>query len=107
MTFLARTLLAAWLAVSFAASSHAQATQTSASADEAMSSGEVRKIDRSAGKLTIKHGPLRNLGMGGMTMAFRVQDPAMLDAVQVGDRIRFVAEQPNGQLTVTRIEKQN
>ena len=77
-----------------------------APADVPMSSGEVRKIDKNVGKMTIKHGPLANLGMDAMTMVFRVKEPAMLDQVNVGDKVRFVAEQPNGQLTVTRIQKE-
>ena len=63
-------------------------------------------MDKSAGKLTIKHGQLKNLGMDAMTMVFKVKDPAMLDDIKVGDKINFVAEQPNGQLTVTTLEKQ-
>lgn len=69
-----------------------------------MSDGEVRKIDKEAGKITIKHGPLANLEMPGMTMVFRVKDPAMLDQVKEGDRIKFVAERMNGALTVTQME---
>lgn len=68
------------------------------------SAGEVRKIDKRTGKITIKHGPLRNLAMPGMTMAFKVKDPAMLDTVQVGDKIHFVAEKVNGSLTLTQLE---
>ena len=82
------------------------AVAQTAPADVAMSSGEVRKIDKNVGKMTIKHGPLANLGMDAMTMVFRVKEPAMLDQVNVGDKVRFVAEQPNGQLTVTRIQKE-
>lgn len=70
----------------------------------AMSSGEVKKIDKDAGKITIKHGPLANLGMPAMTMVFRVKDAAMLDQVKQGDQINFVAEKANGALTVTKIE---
>lgn len=70
----------------------------------AMSSGEVRKVDKDAGKVTIKHGPLANLDMPGMTMVFRVKDPAMLDQVKAGDQIHFVAEKVGGALTVTKIE---
>ena len=84
----------------------AQATPASAVAADAMSTGEVRKIDKGAGKMTIRHGPLANLGMDAMTMVFRVSDKAVLDQVRVGDQIRFVAEEANGQLTVTRLEKQ-
>lgn len=83
-----------------------QSAQSDASASTSMSTGEVKKVDKSVGKLTIKHGPLKNLGMDAMTMVFRVQDPAMLDDVKAGDKINFVAEEPNGQLTVARLEKQ-
>jgi Cu/Ag efflux protein CusF len=74
--------------------------QTSA----ALSEGEVRKIDQEAKKLTIRHGPLANLDMPPMTMVFQVQDPAMLEQVKVGDRIRFQADKVGGAYTVTRIE---
>jgi Cu/Ag efflux protein CusF len=68
--------------------------------------GQVTKIDESAGKITIKHGPLKKFDMDeGMTMVFRAGDPAMLKAVKRGDRVRFVPERINGQFTVTRIEK--
>jgi hypothetical protein len=69
-----------------------------------MSEGEIRKIDKEAGKVTIKHGPLINLDMPAMTMIFRVKDPAMLDQVKVGDKISFVADKVNGQITVTQVE---
>jgi Cu/Ag efflux protein CusF len=68
--------------------------------------GQVTKIDESAGKITIKHGPLKKFGMNeNMTMVFRVGDLAMLKAVKPGDRIRFVPDRINGQFTVTKIEK--
>lgn len=73
----------------------------------ALSVGEVRKVDKDTGKLTIKHGPLDNLGMPGMTMVFKAQDPAMLDQVKAGDHVRFRAERVNGALTVTRLELAN
>ncbi len=66
--------------------------------------GEVRKVDKSAGKLTIKHGSLPKLGMGAMTMVYRVAKPAMLEQVKAGDRIRFQADLINGALTVTQLE---
>lgn len=69
-----------------------------------MSSGEVRKVDKSSGKATIKHGPLANLGMPAMTMVFRVNDPTILDQLKEGDRINFVAEKVNGAITVMQIE---
>jgi Cu/Ag efflux protein CusF len=69
-----------------------------------MSEGEVRKIDKEAGKITIKHGRLANLDMPGMTMVFRVNDPAILDRVKEGDKIKFVADRMNGSLTVIQME---
>lgn len=77
-----------------------------ADAKSSMSHGEIRKVDTSAGKLTIKHGPLENLGMDAMTMVFKVKDPAMLSQVKVGDKIDFVAEEVNGALTVVKLQKQ-
>jgi len=68
------------------------------------SSGEVKKVDKPSGKVTIKHGPLANLGMPAMTMVFRVKDPAMLDQMKEGDKINFVAEKVNGALTVMQAE---
>jgi Cu(I)/Ag(I) efflux system protein CusF len=70
----------------------------------ALSHGEVKKVDKDTGKLTIKHGPLNNLNMPGMTMAFKVQDPTMLDQVKVGDQIQFRVESLNGTYTVTKLE---
>ncbi len=68
--------------------------------------GQVTKVDESAGKITIKHGPLKKFDMDdGMTMVFRAGDPAMTKTVKAGDKIRFVPERINGQFTVTRIEK--
>jgi Cu/Ag efflux protein CusF len=69
-----------------------------------VSSGEVTKVDKTGGKLTIQHGPLRNLDMPGMTMAFKVGDPAMLERVKAGDKIEFVAENVGGALTVVRLD---
>ena len=80
----------------------AQATATMA--PSSMTEGEIRKIDRNAGKITIRHGPIANLDMPGMTMVFRVSDPAMLDRVKEGVKVRFVADRVGGALTVTRIE---
>ncbi len=106
MKTLVKAALLAALALSSVPAAFAQATQATASAADAMSTGEVKKVDKNAGKMTIKHGPLQNIGMDAMTMVFRVQDKAMLDQVKAGDKINFVAEEPNGQLTVTKLEKQ-
>ena len=70
----------------------------------AMSDGLVKKVDKAQGKITLKHGPIENMGMPGMTMVFRGQDAMMLDQVKPGDNIRFHTERMNGALTVTKIE---
>lgn len=77
---------------------------TTAPAAEAMTDGEIRKVDRDAKKITIRHGAIENLGMPPMTMVFQVKDPAMLDQIKEGDRIRFRAEKVGGAFTATRIE---
>ena len=66
--------------------------------------GEVRKVDKPAGKITIKHGPLVNLDMPPMTMVFRAKDAALLDQVKPGDVIRFKAEKIDGNYTVTEYQ---
>ena len=63
--------------------------------------GEVRKIDKDTRKITLKHGEIRNLDMPGMTMLFQVKDPAMLDAVKPGDKVKFRAERAGGAIVVT------
>ena len=75
-----------------------------AAADAPLADGTVKKIDKSAGKLTIAHGPLESLGMPAMTMVFRAAEPGMLDQVKAGDKIRFAVEKVGGALTVTSLE---
>src|SRR6266545_3990885 len=71
----------------------------------ALAEGEVRKVDKEAGKITLRHGPIDNLGMPPMTMVFRAKDLAMLDQVKAGDKVKFAAESVGGQMTVTQIER--
>ena len=78
----------------------------SAPAQAASISGEVKKIDESAGKITLKHGPAKSLGMDEpMIMVYRVRDPAMLRQVKVGDRVSFEAEEAASGYTVTKMQK--
>jgi Cu/Ag efflux protein CusF len=73
---------------------------------QTLTDGVVRKVDASASKITIKHGPMKKFDMAdGMTMVYAVKDPAMLKSVKAGDKIRFDAEHENGQYIVTTIEK--
>jgi Cu(I)/Ag(I) efflux system periplasmic protein CusF len=69
-----------------------------------MSEAEVRKVDKDAKKITLKHGPIGNLDMPAMTMVFHVADPAMLGQVKAGDKVKFSADKVGGNYTVTKIE---
>ena len=75
-----------------------------ARAPERMSEGEVRKVDSATGKVTLRHGVLENVDMPAMTMVFRIRDPAWLQQLRVGDKVRFVAERVDGNLTITALE---
>ena len=74
------------------------------STTEDMTSGQVRKIDKEAGKLTLRHERIANLNMPPMTMVFRVKDKSMLNDIQVGDKILFKAIEKNGVLTITELK---
>ncbi len=71
-----------------------------------MTAGEIRKVDKDAAKLTIKHGELKNLDMPAMTMVFQVKDKAWLDKLKAGDKVRFKAEKEGSAYVVTVIEAQ-
>jgi Cu(I)/Ag(I) efflux system periplasmic protein CusF len=68
-----------------------------------MTDGEVRTVDKEQGKVTLKHGPIKNLDMPGMTMVFTVKDKAMLEAVKAGDKVRFKAANDNGKMIVVEM----
>lgn len=87
-----------------AASAVDHAAHHGASAATPQSDGEVRKVDKAQGKLTLRHGPLENLSMPGMTMIFKVADPKMLDNLKEGDKVKFTAEKVNGAFTVTALQ---
>lgn len=70
----------------------------------AMTGGEVRKVDKGAQKITLKHEEIKNLDMPPMTMVFRVKDPAMLDKLKAGDKVKFAAEEKGGTFTITSME---
>ena len=75
-------------------------------AQQGLIDGQVTKVDPSAAKITIKHGPIPKLDMDvGMTMNFAVSDPRMLTTVKAGDRIKLDAERVNGQITLTKLQK--
>ena len=76
-----------------------------AAPDPVWTEAEVRRIDTAAGKISLKHGEIKNLDMPPMTMVFQMRDPARLPALQTGDKVRFTADKLNGAYTVLQIEK--
>jgi len=77
-----------------------------ASAAQAQSvNATVKKVDEAQGKVTLDHGPIKNLDMDSMSMVFRVADAAMLKGLKVGDKVKFDADRVNGQITVTKLQK--
>jgi Cu(I)/Ag(I) efflux system periplasmic protein CusF len=84
---------------------HGASAGIGAAQGAAMADGEIRKVNKDAGKLTIKHGPIPSMDMPPMTMVYRVKDPAMLEQVKPGDKVKFGVENVGGAFTVTRIDK--
>ena len=70
----------------------------------AMTEGEIRKVDKDAKKITLRHGEIKNLEMPPMTMVFQVADPAMLETVKAGDKVKFVAEKIGSAYVVVRLQ---
>lgn len=72
-----------------------------------LATGEVRKVDADAGKITLKHGPIKSMDMPPMTMVFRVKDGALLQGVKRGDTVRFDVRKIGGQYVVVELEPAN
>ena len=108
MTISRSLCIALLLTCSFAAAPFAganeAASKAAAPAKGELIDGEIKKVDKDAGKLTIKHGELKSLGMMPMTMVFKAAEPVMLDKASAGAKIRFSADKINGVLTVTSLE---
>ena len=94
--------LPVWAAGEHGGHDHGMASSSMANA--MLSDGIVKKVDKSQSKITLKHGPIENMGMPGMTMVFRVTDASLLDQVKAGDKVRFQAEKMNGAIMVTKLE---
>jgi Cu(I)/Ag(I) efflux system periplasmic protein CusF len=106
------TLILAVTLLAFSAlSSIAQTSVTAAPAvvvtpaPNEMAEAEVRKVDKEAKKVTLKHGPIKNLDMPGMTMVFQVRDEKLFDKLTAGEKIKFSVEQLQGAFVVTAVEK--
>jgi Cu(I)/Ag(I) efflux system protein CusF len=86
---------------------HAAAAQAAAPVTVAtpQTEGEIRKVDTTAKKLTVKHGRIENLGMSPMTMVFRVKDPAFLTLVKPGDKVKMTVERVDGALTIVALQR--
>ena len=99
-------LLACWLAPHPVCAQTGAATNDRPAAEQAradLTAGEVRRVDKATGRVTIRHERIVNLNMPPMTMVFRVPDKGLLDALRPGDKILFRAEEKNGALTLTEI----
>jgi len=101
-------LIAACALVLCAAGAFSQNLETgkkpAAQAAASMTDAEVRKVDRQNNKITLKHADIKNLDMPAMTMVFQVREPALLDNLQAGDKVRFSADKIGGAYTVLSIE---
>jgi len=87
---------------------NAMSAHASVAGNATLVDGQVKKVDKAAGKVTLAHGPLLNLGMDmPMTMVFRVKDASWLEQMKQGDRIRFLADNLNGAITVVQFERAN
>lgn len=82
---------------------HSAAAPSQAAATE-LTEAEVRKVDKENKKITLKHGPIKNLDMPAMTMVFNVNDSSMLEKVQAGDKVRFAASGDGGKFTLTQLQ---
>ncbi len=87
----------------FAAAS-AQPTQMEMANSPSLTDGEVKKIDKEQGKITLKHGAIKHMDMPGMTMVFSVKDKTMLDTVKAGEKVQFMVVEEGGKMTVTQIQ---
>jgi Cu/Ag efflux protein CusF len=105
MKKLSAALLFALLSMHLSAQTAGTALPTTVNAPKNMAEAEVRKIDKEAKKVTLKHGPIKNLDMPGMTMVFQVRDASLFDKMAAGDKILFTAEQMQGAYVVTGVEK--
>ena len=101
---LSALLMSAGLVFSLPTDGFATSHSGAKAAATSLAEGEIRKVDKDAKKLTIRHGPLENLNMPAMTMVFQVKDQAMLEAVKPGDKVRFSADKVGGAYTVTHLE---
>ena len=103
--FFAAITLSVAAAPTLAQNSAQDGARQSATSASDMTDGEVRRVDKARGAVLLKHGEIKNLNMGAMTMVFKLQDPTMVDQLQAGDKVKFSAVQKGEDLIVTSIRK--
>jgi Cu/Ag efflux protein CusF len=99
--------IAALSATSLAQHKHSPAAPAAQSAAAELADGEVRRVDAAKGTVLLKHGEIKSINMGAMTMAFRFKDPALAAGLKPGDKVRFAVEQKGDDLLITQIQKVN
>ena len=104
LTPLLATSMLALSAFAGARESHLVVAQAAAAKSE-LADGEVRRIDMARGTILLKHGEIKSIGMGAMTMSFKFKDPKVASGLAVGDKVKFAAEQKGDDLIVTQIVK--
>lgn len=97
-------VLAAIATPSFAQHRHGADLPATSSTLE-LADGEVRRIDPAKGTVVLRHGEIKAIGMGPMTMSFKFKDPTMATGLQVGDRVRFLVERQGDDFVITQIRK--
>ena len=93
------------LPVAYADEAHHRPAGGASQPAEGLADGEVRRVDKDAKKITIRHGPIRKLDMPAHTMVFQVKDLAMLDEVKPGDKVKFDADKVGGAFLLTKLER--
>ena len=86
------------------AEDHSAHHPASAASAADMIEGEIRKVDKEAKKLTIKHGEIKSLDMPPMTMVFQVKDASVFDKLKAGDKVRFVVQKSDTGFMVSDIQ---
>jgi Cu(I)/Ag(I) efflux system periplasmic protein CusF len=97
-------LLIVMMAFAGAAVPPAVATELAQARQPQAIDGEVTRVNKDTQKITIRHGPMPHIDMPAMTMVYALKDPAMLDQVKVGSKIRFIGDKIDGQFTVLSID---
>jgi Cu/Ag efflux protein CusF len=75
-----------------------------AQAQSGEGTGEIKRVDVAAGKVTIQHGAISRLNLPAITLVYRA-DPKILAGIQPGDKVSFTAERQDGKYVVTTISR--